>query len=293
MTKGSLNLRRVTVTALCVSIALVLKVLFTVYIPIFGQNGMQVGISGIFSMLPAFLFGPIYGAASSGLVDLLGYLLKPQGAYLPLMTLAMVFGGFCRGAFWLWLRKKKSRSVCIVVILCATLLAVFGIFSMVSLAHDGVDAMYFENTTPDAISTEGFTPISKMLIERTAGMKDPVSSLKTHILLFTAAPLTAAALCVVMVLTDMWMGRHLFKHKRPTNLLQLLMAALFSGLILTTFNTVILRETIYESWKLIPFTVTWIPRAIEEVVGNAIKVYFIALLLGVIGRQSRFQEIII
>ena len=79
MNKASINLRRVTISALLLSLALVLKLTTSLYIPMFGQNGMRVGVSGIFSMLPAFLFGPVFGMIVAGLADLLGYLLKPAG----------------------------------------------------------------------------------------------------------------------------------------------------------------------------------------------------------------------
>ena len=81
MHNDSLRLRRLIVSALLLAIALVFKTFFSFYIPLFGQNGMSIGVSGIFSMIPSFLFGPWYGAAVSGLSDL-RYLLKPTGAIL-------------------------------------------------------------------------------------------------------------------------------------------------------------------------------------------------------------------
>ena len=69
MTQSSLSIRRIAVSALLMSVALVLNTFFTIYLPLFGENGVSVGISGIFSMLPSVLFGPGYGAAVSGLTD--------------------------------------------------------------------------------------------------------------------------------------------------------------------------------------------------------------------------------
>lgn len=54
-----------------------------------------------------------------------------------------------------------------------------------------------------------------------------------------------------------------------------------SGLIITTLNTVVLRETIFTACKVFPFAVIWIPRAIEEILGNTVKAYFVAILLGI------------
>jgi len=61
---------------------------------------------------------------------------------------------------------------------------------------------------------------------------------------------------------------------------------LVSGLIVTTLNTIVLREFLYESWKLLPFTVVWIPRVIEEIISNMVKAYFVALFMGLFSRPS-------
>ncbi|MCL2337942.1 MAG: ECF transporter S component, partial [Firmicutes bacterium] len=115
LTKSSLYVRRITISAVFLSISLVLKTAFSFYIPIFGQNGMSVGLSGIFSMMPSILFGPVYGAVVAGLSDLMGYLIKPTGSYLPLMTLIVAAGGFIRGVLWQVLRDRSSRNIRIAV----------------------------------------------------------------------------------------------------------------------------------------------------------------------------------
>jgi hypothetical protein len=50
-------------------------------------------LAGIFSSLPAIFFGPVFGGASSGIIDILGFLLKPTGPYMPEMTAAAIAGG--------------------------------------------------------------------------------------------------------------------------------------------------------------------------------------------------------
>lgn len=87
------SVRRITISAVFLSLSLVLKTTLTFDLPLFGQNGMRIGISGIFSILPALLFGPGYGAAVSGLSDFLGFLIKPTGGYLPLLTISAAAGG--------------------------------------------------------------------------------------------------------------------------------------------------------------------------------------------------------
>ncbi|HBK85547.1 MAG TPA: ECF transporter S component, partial [Firmicutes bacterium] len=144
MRKSSLYVRRITISAVFLSISLVLKTAFSFYIPMFGQNGINVGISGIFSIMPSILFGPVYGAVVSGLSDILGYLLKPMGAYLPLMTLAVAAGGYIRGALWAVLRNKDSRKMRIAVAICSVFLLIAGLSNIAFLSADGIDAKFYD-----------------------------------------------------------------------------------------------------------------------------------------------------
>ncbi|MEE0411066.1 MAG: hypothetical protein UD759_09810 [Clostridia bacterium] len=64
--------------ALFLAMALVLRN-FSYMVFMGGRAGMRLGVSGFFSKMPAILFGPMYGAAVSGLTDLFGYVLKPDG----------------------------------------------------------------------------------------------------------------------------------------------------------------------------------------------------------------------
>ncbi len=285
MDKVSLPVRRVTVSALLLSLALVLKTTFSIYIPLFGQNGMSVGISGIFSMLPAFLFGPVYGAVVAGLSDLLGYILKPMGAYLPLMTLVVAFGGFLRGALWAALRSRGSRAMRIGVAVFSAVLLTAGILNLVFLKADGVTAAFYDQAQASGISTENLHLVSKMLITRTASTKDPAGNLATYITFVTSGVIGSAVLGLLLLAADWFLSRKLAKAAGAGQLPQLLLVMIVSGLIVTTLNTIILRETIYASWKVLPFAVIWIPRAIEEILGNTVKAYFVAMLLGIAGRQ--------
>jgi hypothetical protein len=76
-------------------------------------------------------------------------------------------------------------------------------------------------------------------------------------------------------------------------IMRLLLAMTLSGLFVTTLNTVILRETVYDSWKLLPFTVVWLPRVIEEILSNIVKAYFIIVLLELFKKQRIMREFII
>ena len=122
MNREAIKLRRMLVSALLLAIALVLKTFFSIDIPLLGENGMSVGIAGVFSMLPSILFGPFYGAAVSGLSDLLGYIIKPGGAYMPLLTLTAALGGFLRGGIFVWLKNRSEGKLRLAVAILTVLM---------------------------------------------------------------------------------------------------------------------------------------------------------------------------
>ena len=290
--KMSLHILRITTSAVFLSIALVLKTTFSFYIPMFGQNGMSVGISGIFSIMPSILFGPLYGAIVSGLSDFMGYLLKPTGAYLPLMTLVAAAGGFIRGALWMSLRNRSGRKMRIAVAVVSIVLLTFGFCNIAFLSADGVDNSFYEGADIEAIETDGMHAISKLLITRTIATKDPGANLATYLPFVTSGVIGSAVLGLVLLLADLLISKKFPSAAGKGLIMPLLIAMIASGLIVTTINTVILQETIYASWKLLPFGVVWIPRAIEEILGNTVKAYFVALLLGVFESRKGLRNLV-
>jgi len=289
--KSSLRLRRLAVSAMCLSIALVLARLTTFYIPFFGQNGMKVGISGIFSTLPSFLFGPFYGAAVSGLSDLLGFVLNPVGAYLPQMTAVVALGGFIRGGLWLLLKNKKAGPLRVAILLFAVLLLAFGAFNMYALRHDGVDSAFYDRHEVEAVDTSEMHAVSRMVIERTIKTSSPSGNLVGYLLTMTWGLLASGAMAALTIVVDFVICRILPERREKSRFLAVLVAMLLSGLVVTTLNTVILREVLFESWKMLPFTVVWLPRVIEEIVSACVKSYFIAALLGAAEKSAAIKNL--
>ncbi len=290
MKKSSLYLRRITGSAVFLSISLMLKTTFSFYIPMFGQNGMSVGIAGIFSMMPAILFGPVYGAVVSGLSDFLGYLLKPTGPYIPLMTLIVAAGGFIRGALWMGLRNKDSRKIRIAVAIYSMLLLIVGFCNSASLSADGINVGFYDCVQKESIQTDKMHLVSRMLITRTINTKNPSGNLDTYITFVTAGLIGSAALGILLLAADFAISKKFLHDTRKGQIPQLLIAMIGSGLFVTTLNTLVLRETIFTAWKVLPFAVVWIPRVIEEILGNTVKVYFVAVLLGAFRKQHSLSE---
>lgn len=131
----------ITVSAVFLSFALVLKTLTSFYLPILGAAGLKVDFSGIFTAFPALMFGPLYGGAVCALADILGFLIKPSGAYIPLMTITAFASGFLIGLIWQFAVKnikKNNRAVTAVIAAVFLLLGVFGVTLHATLNADNV-----------------------------------------------------------------------------------------------------------------------------------------------------------
>jgi ECF transporter S component (folate family) len=293
LAKSSLHVRRITISAVFLSLSLILKTTFSFYLPMFGQNGISIGISGIFSMMPSILFGPFYGAIVSGLSDLIGFLLKPTGPYIPLLTIIAAMGGFIRGILWLVLRNRDSQKMRIVVAVFSLLMLVLGILNFAFLSADGVNNSFYDNVQIDNINTDNMHLISKMLITRTINTKNPSKNLAAYIISVTAGLLGSAIFGIVLLVADIFISKKILQDMHKGHMMQLLIAMIVSGLIVTTLNTVVLRETVFASWKVLPFAIVWVPRVIEEILGNTIKAYFIAMLLGIFNQQHTLQKLVI
>jgi ECF transporter S component (folate family) len=134
-------LYKITVSAVFLSFAVVLKTLTAFYLPVLGAAGLKIDFSGIFIAFPALMFGPLYGGTVYALADLLGYLIKPSGAYIPLMTLTAFMSGFLTG--WVWRfafrnKKNNSRVIAGVTAVFFLLLGLFGVVLHASLNADNI-----------------------------------------------------------------------------------------------------------------------------------------------------------
>ena len=294
MRTTALHTRRIAISAIFLSIALVLRLIFSWYLPLFGQHGMRVGLAPIFTMMPAILFGPIYGAIVAALTDILGFLLRPMGAYMPLLTLTVTAGGFLRGALWLVLRGKCSYRMRLAIGALAVILLVFGLFNVYALQQDGVDSGFFDGVSdPTAVDTSGMHGISRMLITRSQGAANPGDTLQTLLVSVTVGLIGSAVFGFILLIADFIISKRFAKEGKESRIMPLLITVLVSGIVVSTLNTVVLRETIFrEAWQLLPFVVLWLPRVIETIVSHSVYVYFMALLLGIFERQQNLRELI-
>jgi len=174
----------------------------------------------------------------------------------------------------------------VAVTLCAAALLVFGLCNIAFLTQDGVTYSFYDSVNIHQIQTEDMHAISRMLITRTMNTSDPGKNLATYLVTMTWGLVGSAIFGLSVLLADLLISKFLLKDETKGKFLHILISMLVSGLIVTTLNTIVLREFLYESWKLLPFTVVWIPRVIEEIISNMVKAYFVALFMGLFSRPS-------
>ncbi len=130
---------RLSLSAAFLALALICKLFFSIPIPFFGAGGIRVGIGGIFTAFPAILFGPIYGGAVSALSDFLGAMIKPDGAYIPWLTLTAFAGGFVKGLlFRLILNPNLFRKLSKILALVFLIMGIIGTMVHIQLIQDDV-----------------------------------------------------------------------------------------------------------------------------------------------------------
>jgi len=183
--KRSKLILRISLTAMFLAFAVVSKFLMPINIPLLGAGGMKVGIAGVFTAFPAFLFGPVYGGMTSALSDLLGYLVKPDGAYIPWLTLTAFLGGFLKGLIWMAIVRLAKRSVRITgrvrLIVCALLVVIgaLGLSFQISLNNDGIingmAAVQSELPTRGEVAQKELSPLSSLAVDLAQYNKDTLT----------------------------------------------------------------------------------------------------------------------
>ena len=96
------KLKTIVITGLLIAIGIVLGQ-FSIQI----SQSTKIGISFIATQLTAMLFGPVVGAIFGGIMDVLKFLMKPDGGFFFGYTLTAIISGFIYGLFYYKLKIKK------------------------------------------------------------------------------------------------------------------------------------------------------------------------------------------
>lgn len=292
---SSIHLRRLIISAIFLSLALIIRFYFTHYIPLFGVPGMRVGFHEMFVVMPAILFGPLLGGITAGLADVLGFALRPSGTFIPLMTVSAVLGGVIRGAVWLLLRRRNPVYMRRVVIAMAIVFLFAGLLNIFMLNADGITADFYTYNYSGEIDTSSKAFISRWLIERTQFEEDRARILSGLITSVTLGAIGAGAFALLLLLLiDFALSVQLKKFNMEYgSAMPLLLTMLASGWIVNSINTVLLMHFLFPQWQELPFITIWFPRIIQNTIVTTVSTYFVAILLGVCNREKILKKLII
>ncbi len=103
------QIHKISIIGLIIAISIILSY-FNPMLPLLGIPGMRISFSSYISVIPSFLFGPIYGGISMAITDILSYfLVRPEGGYMFPLTLTAAFKGVLIGLMCMWINKKDLK----------------------------------------------------------------------------------------------------------------------------------------------------------------------------------------
>lgn len=99
--------RNLVLCAMMAALSIVLSYTTSFYI----TPEIKIGFSGLPNRLVDFMFGPVVGSIFGGLMDVIKFFIKPDGAFFPGYTLTAMVGGLIYGIFYYRLQIKKPLQI--------------------------------------------------------------------------------------------------------------------------------------------------------------------------------------
>ena len=254
--------RRIVQTALFIALALVLRN-FSTMIYMLGAPGMRISFAPIFSRMPALLFGPFYGGISAALVDIIGYLLNPQGgAYIPLMTLTAILGGVIAGFLWKGLKNGDTGKIQRALWIIFIAIGAIGIFNY-------INTLFF----PQSPVTEFIEGIGKNKDFAVLGM------------------VAVSAMGLLLLVLDYAIKKKFPEAAINKYYLKVLLSFGLGSLTVTVLNTWVL-QMFFPEFGQIGFFLFLLPRLVKEIFMMVIQSYIVAFLLSIYDRliKSRIEK---
>lgn len=115
--------KKVNVVAFCgmmCALAMVLNMVASISLGPY----IRIGFSGLPNQAVAYLFGPAAGGIFGAALDVIKYLIKPDGAFFPGFTISAALGGMIYGVF-LYKKKLTLARVCAAQLLVKVFVNVF------------------------------------------------------------------------------------------------------------------------------------------------------------------------
>lgn len=240
--------------ALLLAIALVMRN-FSYMVYMGGGGGMRIGVAGIFTRLAAVLFGPGYGAAVSALNDIIGTMIKPDGAYIFPLTLTAAAGGAIAGFVFRVLCPVDAKAL-----------------KKIYLVFVG------------AIGLLGIVFHATVLFLPSSAVGSWIIGLGKKSGYFTYGAYVICALGLMFYAINAIVEK---KSQKPftENYMKMFMTFLAADVPVTTVNTFILMAFIPTLGKL-PFWSFYMPRLAQEILSVFVSSYFVAYLQWVCARHN-------
>ena len=105
------DIRKLAVVAILIGLAVAIRTLATIDITPYVK--VDFGMVAIV-MAIGILFGPLAGALSGGIIDLIQYIIKPTGFYNPFVTIGIICYGLIAGFFYF--RKNENAKLLVIEI---------------------------------------------------------------------------------------------------------------------------------------------------------------------------------
>lgn len=96
---------------LFISMSLVLKVIFELYIPIAGIPALRINFASIPIMLSGIILGPFAGFLTGTAADLINFIAKPGGPFFPGFTLVSGLSGFLPGLIFKYIKRDINYNL--------------------------------------------------------------------------------------------------------------------------------------------------------------------------------------
>jgi ECF transporter S component (folate family) len=134
--------RRLVYLGLLTALAVIFTRLIVVTVAIGGVDNFRLGIGQLFLILSGILYGPLAGAYVGAMADIIGFVVRPGGPYVPLFTLTSMLTATLPGLILVLLRRGRAGlpslgqlliSVAIGQIISPILLTSY--FLMISFGH--------------------------------------------------------------------------------------------------------------------------------------------------------------
>lgn len=101
------HLQTIVVCGLMAALAIVLSIATSMYI----IPTTKIGLSGLPNRIVDYLYGPVVGCIFGGLMDVLKFLIKPDGGFFFGYTLTAMLGGLIYGIFYYHLQIKAKNDL--------------------------------------------------------------------------------------------------------------------------------------------------------------------------------------